>query len=554
MTRLFLSCQFTLASATMILLGVGAMPASAEPWNWYVPTTAPRQGQRPEDQYRDDAIQLLKKGEIGKAIWVLEGAARKFPELPRAYVMMYQILLQMKEPKAARLQLEEVIGSVPSDPEPYVILGTIALQEQRVAEAALDFDKAKHLLKKLLAEYPDAVRRVAVEQQMLSGVAQVAELREDWEEAEKLLRDLLKLTPVDLFAHRRLARVLFWQHKAQDAYDILKAAKGIDRENAKKNHTREIMLPPEAIMAQYYERFEGAAMSNKTGDVERWFKAALKRAPDDLPTREVVAEWALEHGKLAFAKEQAEAALRIEAADASLKPEDRRYSGSHVGRMLHGQIALWEKDWPTAERYFEMVILEDPNDFAARNGAALALVEQDDPAKNQKDLPLLLQDDGSVVLQHDSVKKRRALALAEGNYAADKNNASVLSTLGWVYFRRGQFEQAELALDQTLNVSGGKMDPDSTLHLTMPQKLARIKATPDIRNQLRHPMSTSAFKATGGNIDPDMATYVAHLLHHRQQDWEAKGILEDILKNERSFAMKPEAQKLYEKVKDAKQP
>ena len=80
--------------------------------------------------------------------------------------------------------------------------------------------------------------------------------------------------------------------------------------------------------------------------------------------------------------------------------------------MLRGLVALWQKDWAEAEKYFEKIILENPNDFVAKNNMALALVEQDDPAK-----------------------KQRALAYAEGNYEHNNNNPDALSTLGWVYFR-----------------------------------------------------------------------------------------------------------------------
>ena len=81
---------------------------------------------------------------------------------------------------------------------------------------------------------------------------------------------------------------MFWQGKAAEAYDILKAAKKIDRENAKKNSGKEVFLTPEAIMAQYYEQFEG----EKSDNPKIWFDAALKKAPEDLPTRQVVALWA----------------------------------------------------------------------------------------------------------------------------------------------------------------------------------------------------------------------------------------------------------------------
>ena len=144
------------------------------------------------------------------------------------------------------------IKTSPSDPEPYVILGNIALQERRVAEATMDFDKAKQML----ATYTNDERKGAMEQQTMSGIAQVAEADEDWKEAEARLRDLLKLAPEDLVAHQRLARALFWQGNAKDAYEILKAAKKIDPRMPRRTRRGRVFLTPEAIMAQYYDQYE----------------------------------------------------------------------------------------------------------------------------------------------------------------------------------------------------------------------------------------------------------------------------------------------------------
>lgn len=431
--------------------------------------------------------------------------------------------------------MEEAVKTCPNDPEAYAILGNIALQDRRIAEATLDFDKAKQLL----AKYTNAERKSTIEQQTLNGIAQLAELPLDFMKAETCLRELLRLAPEDLDAHLRLARALFWQGKAKDAYDILKAAKQIDRENARRNNERGTLLPPEATMAQYYDQFEDDTPP-PTGNAEVWFKAALKKAPDDLPARQVVALWALENGKIAFAKEQAEAALRIEAADASLPPKDRKYSASNVGRMLRGLVALWEKDWPTAEKYFEKAVLEDPHDFAARNNLALALAEQNDPAK-----------------------KLRALDYAESNYNANKNNPEALATLGWVHFRRGEFDQAGLALDQAVKVidravraADGTISPDRATLPSTGTLVVRLLETGEetAPSPTASGCSIPHTRATGGKIDPNTVAYVAHILHNRQQDWEAKAILENILKSGQSFSMKPEAERLYEKVKDAKEP
>jgi tetratricopeptide (TPR) repeat protein len=481
MARAFLSFTTVLAAATVILFGAGAMPVLAQV-PAADPTATSKSNQYPEVR---EAVQLLlgPNRDKPRAVKVLENAARRYPELPTAHVLMYQILVQLNQQTAARLELEAAVRADPSDPDPFVILGNIASQEGRVAEASMDFEKAQTLL----AKYTNAQRKPAMQQQTHSGLAAVAELHEEWKEAEAHLRDLLKLSPENLVAHQRLARCLFWQGLAKDAYAVLKEAKKIDRANAQEKHGKEIFLTPEAIMAQYYEQYEGP--NSNTGNAENWFKAAVQKAPDDLPTRQVVAVWALERGKVAFAKEQAEAALRVEAADALLPPAVRKYSGSNLGHVLRGLAALWEKDWPEAEKDFQKVVDDSPaeaTDFIARNNLALALVEQDDQAK-----------------------KQRALEYAEANVRDHKHDADAFSTLAWVRFRRNEFDDAQAAIEQSLKANGG------------------------------------------GVNNADTATYQAHILHQQGKKQEASNILNRILISDRPFSMRPEAKKLYEKLRDA---
>ena len=65
-----------------------------------------------------------------------------------------------------------------------------------------------------------------------------------------------------------------------------------------------------------------------------------------------------------------------------------------------------------------------------------------------------------------------------------------------------------------------------------------------------------AVKAIDGKLSdhPDTAAYTAFILHDRKQDLQAKAILEEILKNDRPFAMRKRARELYEEVKNAKPP
>ena len=91
MARSFLSFTFALATATLILLGAGATPTSAQPQLPKLPRRPSQAKQYPEVQ---EAVQLLlgPTHDMRAAIKVLEDAARKYPELPSAHVLMYQIL------------------------------------------------------------------------------------------------------------------------------------------------------------------------------------------------------------------------------------------------------------------------------------------------------------------------------------------------------------------------------------------------------------------------------------------------------------------------------
>jgi predicted Zn-dependent protease len=278
------------------------------------------------------------------------------------------------------------------------------------------------------SEAPEASkdRKPAPEQQTLRGLARLAESLEDWPDAEAQLRELLKLVPDDLVVRQRLAKALFWQAQPANAYNVLKEAKQIDRTNAAKNGTKEVLLTPEAIMGQYYDQYEGP----NAGNAEQWYRAALQRAPNDLATRLAVGNWALEKGNLAFAKEQAASALKIEAADAKLDPKERKLSGSHVGHTLRGRVALWERNWLEAEKNFQKIVDDSPQDFDARNNLALALAAQDDPAKMQ-----------------------RALEYAEANCRDHKDNPDAFATLGWVNRRRHEYAKAALRLDKEVKAA-----------------------------------------------------------------------------------------------------
>ncbi len=193
---------------------------------------------------------------------------------------------------------------------------------------------------------------------------------------------------------------------------------------AKKDDTENNMLPPEAIVAQYFW---------KTGDqdnAKKWMIVALQQYPRKLNVRVLATQWAWETEQLVEAEKQASAVLQLD-------PQ------SLDGLILRGLIARFQRNYKAAEEYFQKAVLLQPGLFAATNNLALALVEQK-------------SDD----------KKSRALAYAEQNaqkYQKTNQRGEALGTYGWVLYKLGRYDDAEKALRAA--VSGGSFTPDTAYYL-----------------------------------------------------------------------------------------
>ena len=111
------------------------------------------------------------------------------------------------------------------------------------------------------------------------------------------------------------------------------------------------------------------------------------------------------------------------------------------------------------------------SDFGASNNISLAQAEQDD-------------------------KKQAAYEHAFLNYQANKDNdraVEAASTMMWVYFKRDEFDKATDAMKFVL-------------------------------------------QKTGGNVtNPDTITYLAYILNHNGNKFQAKVLLDGLLKSERPF-------------------
>ena len=358
-----------------------------------------------------DAMALFRSLDFAGAEEKLKEGVKKNPDLPPADVIMAQWFARAKQPNGVRIYLEKAVVNEPADPSAYIFLGDFALRENRVTEASLLLGKAETLLGSF---NKSPKRKEQMVPQIAHGLAAVAEARKDWAGAERQLWIWLKAQPKSAAAMQRLARVLFMQNKAKDAWDQLKAAGEADPK----------ILTPAATLARLYQQAGNSAKAKE------WMDHAVKVAPKDLNTRLVAAQWALETAEtkehLERAKEEASQALQIDPTSLSAK-------------VLRGAVALYQQDYGNAEIYFDSAARQSPSNFAARNNLALALCEQD-----------------------DDVKKARALQYAKDNTTLYPNNPAAGSTAGWVLYKLGRLEEAEKVLRQAAT---GQVAPDTRFYL-----------------------------------------------------------------------------------------
>jgi Tfp pilus assembly protein PilF len=358
----------------------------------------PQQAQQPAQPPASpeaEAVARFNKRDFDGALKVLKEAVKKDPELPPAQLIMARFFAQANVPVGVRNSLERAVIEVPDDPEPYVVMGDLALRDHRITDAQLLYLKAGEVLANFSKS---AKRKQQLQSQVYSGLAAVCEARDDWPGAQKQIEAWLKFDPKSTLAMQRMARCLFQQKNAQGALEELKLAAKADPK----------LLTPEAVLAQYYEA------SGDHENAKKWMAAALVAAPSDLNTHLAAAEWDLETGQFDEGQNEAAAAMKIDPK-------------SLAAMILRGRAAVFLKDYVAAERYFETATLQSPRNFTASNELALVLAEQKDEAK-----------------------RRRALEYAENNVQQNPRSLEAASTYGWVLYKNGKIDDAEKVLQNVV--------------------------------------------------------------------------------------------------------
>ena len=363
-----------------------------------------------------EATEKFRASDIPGTLQIFKDLYAKRPEISPPHVNMAMLFLQSNAPQGAPLSLELATKETPDDPEAYLLLAELSLQQRGWTAAELLLNKADSLLPGYTV---NAERKKNMVINSLRHRGQLADSREDWVLLQRCIDQIIKIRGDSAPLTRQLGYAYFQQKQDAKAKELfLKAEKMPDDQG----------LPADAVMSQLYLR---------RGDQDAAAKAlrdALAANPESPEVLSLAITTRLNDNQLDEARALVE---NLSKLDKKLNPQQGESDNT---KRLIGLVSLYRRDYATAERYFQDLVLKSPNDADATNGLALALCEQPDKAKIQ-----------------------RALEYAAANAQKHQNNREILSTFGWVCYKAERKQQA-LEVLKAASV-GQQLTPNAALYL-----------------------------------------------------------------------------------------
>jgi tetratricopeptide (TPR) repeat protein len=374
---------------------------------------------------------LLAKQQTKKAVDVLEALERNLPGAPAIKFQLARAYLQADKPEQASAALNEAITANPNFAEAILLLAEINLRTGKAAPAISPLEgllKKKGDLRRAQILLADAYRSTgrlddaaAIFRQQITQSPQNAEayvllgvIQEEQkkpEDARRSFEKALELDPAKLLALSKLV-------------DLDLAAKDFDR--AMGRVQQQMQKAPNSG-SSYLLKGRVLAAKREWPEAEAALKKAIELDPNLAPAYDLLVGIYLEAGKSDQAVRELEAVL-------VKSPQNR-------GALITlASIEEKKGDYPKARDVYEKLLAFDGNDVAALNNLAYIYAER----LNQLDKALEL------------ARKARTLA---------PDNPAVADTLGWVLFKRDEYQQAVPVLEEAAGkISDG---PEVRFHLAM---------------------------------------------------------------------------------------
>lgn len=377
-----------------------ATPPAAPP-----PAAKPNDSLKPLSKEEQDARAAFLKGDFEKAIEEFKKAEKNNPLLPPAKVMLANLFYEAGKGEQTRRLIEAAAAEPETAGHPDIFLanGNYAFREGRVTDTVLNLQLVLQL-----ADNPrfNAEQRARFIREARTGLVFSFEARQNYNASKEHLSALLSVDPKNSQFRFRLAVANFNLGATETAFADLAQAYKDDP----------LLNPPELQM--------GLLWANRGDETkaDEWFKKAVTTHATDSRCHREYAAWLLNTGKTESAKPYLESAERINAA-------------SRETQYVRGMYYRYLKQFGEAEKIFEVLSRESPNDILSASNLAICLCES-----------------------ADDKKKKRGVELAESILQRTPKAAEAYALLGWCYYKSGRIEDADKALGQSL--SGGQATLD----------------------------------------------------------------------------------------------
>ncbi len=406
---------------------------------------------------------LAKRGDFAKAMALLEPLADRTDSA--VVRLRVQLLVALERMDEAVVLLDQMIAEQPrhvgvtmQKADLQIAQGKFLEAEQTLQDALNRMPKAEPIYDRLFMLYdrnltPDAVRQYQklmvrllgeIPQSRLAKLqnARMISARRDFGQAEAVLKSLLSANANDFEVIDELLDVYVRSDRAQEAEALLTQRLADDAVP-----TRMLTV----ALQHYNERVPDADKKNAV--MER----LLKREPAGAARSVRLAELYLRTGR------EQEAVTLIEETFAG-EIEGGRLVSLLAGRLGEAMVGL--KIAPEkVDARMEKLVAQFPEDEADIRFEWARLVESmGDAARGEQMMIALLIDFPDHATTNNNlgynwanqgIRLEEAQAMIERAVEAEPASAAYLDSLGWVHYKRGNFEEAVLSLSRARQAEGG---------------------------------------------------------------------------------------------------
>ncbi len=308
----------------------------------------------------------------------------------------YRRLLEM------RRSLEQTAEDYPTDPEAFLQLAGIDVQEGRYLEAALLLERAERLIGEYAKRFPNSKARLPyLREEALTVRANLAERRGRFDAAAAFVQKIVDANPENAQARWNLGYLNVKLDNLDAAEKAFDAAADLDPQNWRGWIQVATALDREERIADARARLETQAET---------IAAAPKRERAQLAR--LYMRWNL-----------------LPEATKIVDEFEKDGDPNNFDRwILLGWLALYANRYAVAEENFRNALFLDQTSFEASNGLALALLDQ-----------------------NDKEKLAQALNIATENYRRSPDSIEAAATYGWTLFLSKKTKEADEIFGPILN-------------------------------------------------------------------------------------------------------